>query len=159
MLRGFIQSRMASSSTGLALKSVLEEFNRLAPLTLAESWDNVGLLVEPSDPKIVRKILLTNDLTEGVMKEAVKGSADLIYSYHPPVFAPLKRICSSGSWKVQEQTQQDPLLNPTKKSFQERIVVECLENKIAVFSPHTSLDALKGGVNDWLAEAFGMDPS
>jgi len=35
--------------------------------------------------------------------------------------------------------------------------VQCLENKIAVFSPHTSLDALKGGVNDWLAEAFGKE--
>ena len=38
---------------------------------------------------------------------------------------------------------------------QERIVGLCLENKIAVYSPHTALDALKGGVNDWLAEAFG----
>ena len=35
--------------------------------------------------------------------------------------------------------------------------MQCLENKIAVFSPHTSLDALKGGVNDWLAEAFGKE--
>ena len=99
LLNNIHQIRMTSSS-GLALKSVVEEFKRLAPLSLAESWDNVGLLVEPSQPKIVRRVLLTNDLTESVMQEALNSSTDLIYSYHPPVFAPLKRICSSGSWKV-----------------------------------------------------------
>jgi len=118
-----------------SLSSVVEEFTRLAPLSLAESWDNVGLLVEPSQPKTINKILLTNDLTESVMDEAIASSIDLIYSYHPPIFASLKRITTS-SWK-------------------ERIVGKCLENRIAVYSPHTSLDALKGGVNDWLAEAFG----
>jgi len=117
-----------------SLSSVVDEFTRLAPLTLAESWDNVGLLVEPSQPKTINKILLTNDLTESVMDEAIASSIDLIYSYHPPIFASLKKITTS-SWK-------------------ERIVGKCLENRIAVFSPHTSLDALKGGVNDWLTEAF-----
>jgi len=38
-------------------------------------------------------------------------------------------------------------------------VARCLENKIAVFSPHTSFDSVKGGVNDWLAEAFGKNPT
>jgi putative NIF3 family GTP cyclohydrolase 1 type 2 len=44
------------------------------------------------------------------------------------------------------------------KLVQEKIIARCLENKIAVYSPHTALDALKGGVNDWLAEAFGTYP-
>lgn len=89
----------AAVMSSLTLGSVVDEFNRLAPLSLAESWDNVGLLVEPSRPKIIQKILLTNDLTEGVMQEAEASSVDLIYSYHPPIFAPLKRITASG-WKV-----------------------------------------------------------
>ena len=87
------QSAMSS------LSSVVDEFTRLAPLTLAESWDNVGLLVEPSQPKTINKILLTNDLTESVMDEAIASSIDLIYSYHPPIFASLKKITTS-SWKV-----------------------------------------------------------
>ncbi|EFX87532.1 hypothetical protein DAPPUDRAFT_43076 [Daphnia pulex] len=120
--------------SSLTLNSVVDEFNRLAPLSLAESWDNVGLLVEPTSSKIIKKILLTNDLTNSVMQEAESSSVDLIYSYHPPIFAPLKRITASN-WK-------------------ENIIARCLENKIAVYSPHTALDALKGGVNDWLAEAF-----
>lgn len=88
-----------TTMSSLTLRSVVDEFNRLAPLTLAESWDNVGLLVEPSSPKNIHKILLTNDLTEGVMQEAEASSVDLIYSYHPPIFAPLKRITTSN-WKV-----------------------------------------------------------
>jgi putative NIF3 family GTP cyclohydrolase 1 type 2 len=82
---------------GLSLNSVVSELNRLT--NLAESWDNVGLLVEPSTHKVVSKILQTNDVAERVMEEAIASSTDLTYSYHPPIFAPLKRITSS-SWKV-----------------------------------------------------------
>ena len=59
----------------------------------------------------------------------------MILSYHPPIFVPLKRLTQS-SWK-------------------ERLVVQCVENRIAVYSPHTSYDAVKGGVNDWLVQPFG----
>ncbi|MPC89689.1 NIF3-like protein 1 [Portunus trituberculatus] len=38
---------------------------------------------------------------------------------------------------------------------QDRIVACCLEKGIAVYSPHTAYDTLKGGVNDWLLKAFG----
>ena len=59
----------------------------------------------------------------------------MILSYHPHIFMPLKRLTQS-SWK-------------------ERLVVQCVENRIAVYSPHTSYDAVKGGVNDWLVQPFG----
>lgn len=70
------------------------------------------------------------------MDEAVQKQANMIISYHPPVFAPLKRI-TQASWK-------------------ERIVCKCLENGIALFSPHTSWDAVEGGVNDWLFEILRL---
>ncbi len=44
-------------------------------------------------------MLLTNDLTEPVLDEAVSQSIDLIYAYHPPIFASLKRI-TAATWKV-----------------------------------------------------------
>ena len=47
--------------------NVLESF---APLSLAEPWDNVGLLLQPSEPHLVKKVFLTNDLTEPVLDEA-----------------------------------------------------------------------------------------
>ena len=93
------------------LASVIKALEDFAPTKLAESWDNVGLLVEPSEEKMVRNILLTNDLTEPVLKEALELQTDLIISYHPPLFKPMKRL--------------------TSKSWKERIAVKCLEKEIA----------------------------
>ena len=117
------------------LKKVVGKLEILAPTSLAESWDNVGLLIEPSAKKTVRTIFLTNDLTEPVLEEALDKSADLIISYHPPLFRPLKRL--------------------TRSTWKERIAVKCLENRIAVFSPHTSWDAVPGGINSWLLAPYG----
>lgn len=120
----------------MELSEVVSRLNKFAPTSLAGSWDNVGLLLEPHTKRNVKKLILTNDLTEDVMKEAVDKSADLILSYHPPIFSPLKKI--------------------TSKSWKERIVAECLEKGIAIYSPHTSYDAVEGGVNDWLIKAFSV---
>ena len=117
------------------LKEVVTRLNGFAPLHLAQNWDNVGLLVEPSQPHSVKSILLTNDLTEKVAQEAVDKDVNMVISYHPPIFAPLKRLTSS--------------------KFKERIIVKMIENRIAVYSPHTAFDAVKNGVNDWLASGLG----
>jgi len=117
------------------LKEVVTRLNGFAPLHLAENWDNVGLLVEPSQPHTVKSILLTNDLTERVAQEAVDKEVNMVISYHPPIFAPLKRLTSS--------------------KFKERIIVKMIENRIAVHSPHTAFDAVENGVNDWLASGLG----
>jgi len=121
------------------LKNVVKKLEILAPTSLGESWDNVGLLIEPSEKKIVQTIFLTNDLTEPVLEEALEKKSDLIISYHPPLFRPFKRLSSKG-WK-------------------ERIAVKCIENRVAVFSPHTSWDAVQGGINSWLLTPFGPGTS
>ncbi|KAL1451399.1 hypothetical protein WDU94_005778, partial [Cyamophila willieti] len=121
----------------LTLKDVVARLEQMAPLHLAEPWDNVGLLIEPHNTnKTIENILLTIDLTDEVLKEAVENKTDLIISYHPPVFAPLKRF-NSDKWK-------------------ERVVSTCLAHNIAVYSPHTSWDAIQGGVNDWLASIYDI---
>ena len=117
-------------ASGLPLEQIVNELNKIIPLHLAESWDNVGLLLEPSSPITVRNILLDNDLTEAVLNEAIDQGINLIISYHPPLFRPLKTL-RPCNWK-------------------EKIVLRCAEERIAIFSPHTALDAIKGGVNDWL---------
>lgn len=116
------------------LSEVVKRLNDLAPTTLAESWDNVGLLVEPHTKRGIKTLMLTNDLTEEVLDEAEQHNVNCILSYHPPVFRPLKTI--------------------TRRAWKERIVARCLEKGIAIYSPHTSYDALEGGVNDWLIQAF-----
>lgn len=122
-------------SDGVSLTEVVDRLNQISPIHLAEPWDNVGLLVRPSKPSNVRSILITNDLTESVMEEAIEKNVNLIISYHPPIFRPLKRL-AGGSWK-------------------ESIITACIESRVALFSPHTALDAVKGGINDWLIESFG----
>ncbi|XP_057275795.1 NIF3-like protein 1 [Pezoporus wallicus] len=117
------------------LGELVSALNDFASLSLAESWDNVGLLVEPSPPHTVNTLFLTNDLSEEVMEEAVQKKADLILSYHPPVFTPLKRV--------------------TWKTWKERLVVRALEHRIGIYSPHTAYDAIPHGVNDWLAKGLG----
>uniref|UniRef100_A0A8C3PHL3 NIF3-like protein 1 n=1 Tax=Calidris pygmaea TaxID=425635 RepID=A0A8C3PHL3_9CHAR len=117
------------------LRELVSALNDFASLSLAESWDNVGLLVEPSPPHSVNTLFLTNDLTEEVMEEAVQKKADLILSYHPPIFAPLKRV--------------------TWKTWKERLVVRALENRIGIYSPHTAYDAIPHGVNNWLTKGLG----
>ncbi|XP_028821724.1 NIF3-like protein 1 isoform X2 [Denticeps clupeoides] len=123
------------TSTGMDLKEVLDVLEQLAPLSLAESWDNVGLLVEPSKPRPVKTILLTNDLTFPVMEEAEALACDLIISYHPPLFRPVKRL--------------------VQKDWKQQLAVRAVECGMAVFSPHTSWDSVKGGVNDWLVGGIG----
>jgi len=117
-------------------RGIVTRLERFAPLKYAESWDNTGLLVEPVDSTaVVKNMLLTNDLTEAVLDEALTRNVNFILSYHPPIFKPLKSI--------------------TQNHWKERIASRCLCSSIAVYSPHTAYDALKGGVNDWLASAFG----
>jgi dinuclear metal center YbgI/SA1388 family protein len=125
-------------AVAVPLAEVLAVLQRLAPLQLAESWDNVGLLLEPvpiAEAAPLAHTLLTIELTREVVSEAEQLGAKLIIAYHPPIFHGLKRLRSS---------------EPT-----ERALLGCAARGIAIFSPHTALDAVPGGVNDWLLDAFG----
>lgn len=113
---------------------LLEILETLAPLSLAEEWDNVGLLVQPSRPRSIDRVLLCIDLTDAIIAEAAELGAQWICAYHPPIFGKLARI------------------DPADRTG--RLVLASIEHGIAVYSPHTALDATAGGVNDWLAEAF-----
>lgn len=131
-------SRLVHTSVRRAvmdLRSLVGHLEAIAPSSQAESWDNVGLLVEPSGNPTISCVLLTIDLTEQVLNEAQELGAGLVISYHPLIFHPLKRL--------------------TQQSVKERIVVRALESGVAVYSPHTALDCMEGGVNDWLLTGLG----
>jgi dinuclear metal center YbgI/SA1388 family protein len=114
----------------------------LAPLRHAESWDNVGLLLAPlgdrmdaSAPPAVRRALLCVDLTDSVLDEVLAGGFDLVIAYHPPLFRPIKR------------------LRPAEPG--ERRMIALARAGVALYSPHTALDAAPDGINDWLAAGLG----
>ncbi len=107
---------------------------RLAPLDHAESWDKVGLLAGDRTRPLHGPVLLTIDLTERVMAEAIGMKAGAIIAYHPPIFEPLTRI--------------------TDATPRQRVILRALEHHIAIYSPHTALDNIPGGVTDWLCEGL-----
>jgi dinuclear metal center YbgI/SA1388 family protein len=111
------------------LVRVLEE---TAPLAYAEEWDNVGLLAGDPDAAITRA-LLAIDCTREVIDEAAHDECQVVVAYHPPIFRPMTRV-TRGS-----------------------IAYDLVRRNIAVYSPHTALDAADGGTNDVLADAVGMD--
>lgn len=117
----------------MELSEIVAALESLAPVGLAADWDNVGLLLEGDRP--VRRILCTVDFTEAVLDEALAGGADLVVSYHPPIFRGLKRLIAL-----------DPI---------QRTLLRAARAGLHVYSPHTALDAVPGGMTDWLLEPFG----
>ena len=70
------------------ITSLLEDF---APLSLQENYDNAGLLC--GDPNAeVHSILLTLDITEEVIDEAIRDKHNLIISHHPLIFQSIKKL-------------------------------------------------------------------
>ncbi len=107
---------------------------RVAPPALAAEWDNVGLLI--GDPgSSCDRVLLTIDLTDAVAAEACALKVGAIIAYHPPIFHPIKKL-------VAHEPSTAALYRVARAG-------------IAVLSPHTALDAVAGGINDWLAEGIG----
>ena len=115
------------------IHEVLKALDHLAPLHLAAPWDNVGLLVEGT--RDVSRIACAIDCTPAVAAETLNEDVDLLISYHPPIFGGLKRL-----------THADPMA---------RALISLIRSGVHVYSPHTALDAVSGGVNDWLLEGFG----
>lgn len=116
------------------MNDILNVLTEIAPLDYAEDWDNVGLLIGHRSHAVSR-IMLTIDLTDEILKEAVKKEIDFILTYHPVFFHPVKRI--------------------TDDSPEGRLLLNIMNNRMSVYSPHTALDAASGGVTDWLADAIG----
>ena len=112
------------------VQQLYEAMQRIAPLELAESWDNPGLLVDCGGE--VTRVLVTLDITPDVVEEAAAKGCGLIVAHHPVIFSPLKRLA------------------PKDVPFQ------LVQNGISAICMHTNLDAAEGGVNEVLAGMFGM---
>ncbi|KAI0348166.1 NGG1p interacting factor 3 [Trametopsis cervina] len=119
------------------VRTVCNIMERIAPLKLAEKWDNVGLLLEaPIVRPKANRILLTIDLTTDVTEEALSTPTFCIVAYHPTIFKPLPTLTLS---------------NPIQQNL-----LRCAAAGISVYSPHTALDSVTNGINDWLAEGCSI---
>ena len=82
--------------TTATLRHLADAMNRIAPVQLAEEWDNVGLLVGDLAAPLTR-VLLCIDLTLDVVDEAISKEADGVVAYHPPIFQARRRITTEDA--------------------------------------------------------------
>jgi dinuclear metal center YbgI/SA1388 family protein len=114
---------------------LLPFLDNLAPRRLAEAWDNVGLQIG-SRSWPVRSIWTALDPSPEVVARACDNDVDLLVTHHPLFFKPIKQI-DAGS--------------PTGT-----IIDLALSHRLAIYSAHTNLDSVHGGVNDELARRLGL---
>lgn len=117
------------------LKDILETLDRMAPFSNAEDWDNSGLQVGSLSQEIT-KILVSLDPTPVSLREASERRAQMLLTHHPLIFGSLFRI--------------------DRDAYPGNVISEALGSGISVVSAHTSLDVARGGINDMLADLFGL---
>ncbi|PKR79013.1 Nif3-like dinuclear metal center hexameric protein [Halalkalibacillus sediminis] len=124
--------------SNLKNQDVIGILNRLAPKSYAFEGDKIGLHVGSlSEP--VDKVMVTLDVLESVVDEAIEQDIDLIIAHHPLIFKPLKSIDLS-----------------TEKG---RIIKKLINHNISVYVAHTNLDITSGGVNDMLMKQLNIETS
>jgi dinuclear metal center YbgI/SA1388 family protein len=119
----------------MQLKMLLSTLQELAPLDLAEDWDNVGLLLG-DDAADVSAVMTCLTLTPDVAEEAVREHVGLVVTHHPLMFKPVQRISSATS--------------------EGAMIVSLLKHGVAVYSPHTAWDNAPQGINQQLAELLEL---
>lgn len=110
-------------------------FEKWSPKRYALEGDANGLHIGQLN-RPVEKVLVTLDVNEKVVDEAIEKGANLIIAHHPPIFSPLKNI--------------------TTDTPQGRMFEKCIKHDISVYAAHTNLDVAQGGVNDMLAERLRL---
>ena len=119
----------------VSLQQVIDFLREIAPPDLAESWDNVGLLVgDPTDK--VASVLTCLTLTQNVAEEAIARQVQLIVTHHPVLFRPVQRL--------------------TTETDEGRLLLSLIRAGIAVYSPHTSYDSAAAGINQQWSLSFDL---
>lgn len=117
------------------IAEIIQELENLVPIAWQESYDNSGLLVGDRSQEIT-SVLITLDITEDVIEEAINQEANLIIAHHPIVFSPLKSI--------------------TGKNLVERCLLKAIKNDIALYAIHTNLDNYHLGVNKKISDLLNL---
>ena len=119
----------------MLLREIINSIESVAPRSAQEEWDNSGIQVGDTG-RDIESVLLTTDITIDVVNEAIERHCQLIISHHPLLFHGLKQVCG-----------QTP---------QARIVEMAIKHNIAIYSAHTNLDSVVGGINTRLADKLGI---
>ena len=119
----------------MKINQIIQTLEEWAPLSYAEDFDNVGLLVGNKNRECTAA-LITHDVSVDVVEEAIGAKCNLIICFHPIIFKGLTSI--------------------TGKNYVEKTVLKAIENKIAIYAIHTALDNHKNGISYHLGELLGL---
>ncbi|NLT95287.1 MAG: Nif3-like dinuclear metal center hexameric protein [Clostridia bacterium] len=119
----------------LQCRDLIKIMENLAHPKHAEKWDKIGLQIGDPD-SVVKKVMVSLDVTLAVVEEAIREKVDLLIVHHTPLFNPLETI----RWD-----------RP-----QGKLIKKLVESGINLYCAHTNLDSVGGGVNDILAEKLGL---
>lgn len=119
----------------MQVADIINYFHELAPFSYQESYDNSGLQTGKFNDE-VKGILITLDVTEEVLEEAVMSDCNLILSHHPLIFNSLKSI--------------------TGKNPVERILMKAIKKDINILSVHTNIDNSSAGVNEMICRKIDL---
>ena len=118
------------------IKDIIQYLEHWAPAQYQESYDNSGLIVG-SPMTEVTNVLISLDVTEEVVEEAISKKSNLIIAHHPIVFRGLKSL--------------------TGKNYVERTVIKAIKNDVAIYAIHTNLDNVHTGVNRKNIRKLGLE--
>lgn len=128
-------SLQAKLMRSVKIKDVIDALERFAPLPLQEDYDNAGLQVGLTGTE-VSGALLSLDVTDSIIDEALELGCNLIVAHHPLIFRRLSRISDTN--------------------YVEHLVMKAIKNDITIVAMHTNIDAAPGGVNFKIAEKIGL---
>ncbi|MDR3110113.1 MAG: Nif3-like dinuclear metal center hexameric protein [Planctomycetaceae bacterium] len=118
-----------------SISDLVRYLDNLFPRSLAEGWDNTGLLVGDANRR-ADNVMTCLTLTGATLREAVREHANIIVTHHPFPFHAVKQI--------------------TNETVTGRLLLELVEHQIAIYSPHTSHDSAANGINQQWAELLKL---
>jgi dinuclear metal center YbgI/SA1388 family protein len=117
------------------LEAVLDILEEIAPSHAAENWDNPGLQIGDLSQEVC-KIFISLDPTLKSLRKAVKRNAQVLLTHHPLILKPISSL--NRGW------------------YPGDVIFESIERGVSIIAAHTNLDAVRGGINDGLADLFGL---
>ncbi len=119
----------------MLINDIIAAIEAFAPPVYQESYDNCGLQVGNTEDE-VSGVLISLDVTEAIVEEAMARGCNMVVSHHPLIFSGLKKI--SG------------------RNYVERVVKLAIKNDINIYAAHTNLDNVAAGVNAKIAQKLGL---
>ena len=121
----------------MTVGNLYNKLSALYPEGLRCEWDNDGLMCTDNLDKEVNRALIALDVTQKTVDYAIENNFDVIISHHPLVFSSQKSLV------------------PYK--YTQNKLIKLIKAGVSVFSFHTRLDAVEGGVNDVLCNLLGLE--